>query len=55
MMQITITISASFVALLCFVLALLLPFTKINSGRWSWTNAGFVFLTLAMFWPFFWK
>lgn len=50
--MIHLNVSFAVVALICFLIAQILPFTTVNSGRWSWQNAGFIFLTLALFFGF---
>jgi hypothetical protein len=49
--MITITFSLWLAAFIAFVVALVIPFTTINPGRFSWMILGLVFASAAHLWP----
>jgi hypothetical protein len=49
--MITITITFWLAAFICWLLAVILPFTTINSGRLNLVALGLVFAASAHLWP----
>lgn len=49
--MITITVTFWLLALITWVVALILPFTTVNSGRFSWMVLGLVFAACAHLFP----
>jgi hypothetical protein len=49
--MITITITFWLAFFICELVALILPFTTISSGRFNWMVCGLVFAAAAHLWP----